>query len=64
MTLRANYDQISQAHFAVLGVIADPKSLEVLQWVAVAVVAVASAGVYNFVASFLHGSNWKNGSEN
>ncbi len=36
--------------FAVLGVIADPKLLEVLQWAAVAVVAVVSAGTYNVVA--------------
>lgn len=36
--------------FAVLGVIADPKLLEVLQWGAVAVVAVVSAGIYNVVA--------------
>ena len=36
--------------FAVLGVIADPKLLEALQWIAVAVVAVLSAGIYNVVA--------------
>ncbi len=35
--------------FAVLGVIADPKLLEALQWGAVAGVALVSAGVYNFV---------------
>ncbi len=36
--------------FAVLGVIADPKLLEALQWGAVAAVAVVSAGLYNVFA--------------
>ena len=35
--------------FAVLGVIADPKLVEVLQWGAVAFVALVSAGTYNVV---------------
>ncbi|MCH7935947.1 MAG: hypothetical protein IH994_02505 [Proteobacteria bacterium] len=36
--------------FAVLGVIADPKTLEALKWFAVGFVALTSAGVFHFLA--------------
>ncbi len=39
-----------QLAFAVLGVIADPKILDVLQWATVAIAAVASAAIYNLIA--------------
>lgn len=39
-----------QLAFAVLGVIADPKLLEGLQWAAVALTALGSAAIYNLIA--------------